>query len=150
MSSLKTYGVEAQPLTIDDELAHYGVKGMTWGVRRPIGSDGLVKKASNTAKSVGDRAKDIKTKSEAAKGKNLVRTAKEMDLKDLKARVARLELEKRYVNLNQDLNNLQKSKLQKMLQKSFDQNTQRLANDPALANAISEAMQAGIKQVVHI
>ena len=150
MSSVRTKHVNGEVMSLEEAIEHYGIKGMKWGVRRPIGSDGLINKASNTAKSVGDRAKDIKTKSEAAKGKNLVRTAKEMDLDELKNRVARLELEKRYVNLNQDLNNLQKSKLQKMLQKSFDQNTQRLANDPALANAISEAMQAGIKQVVHI
>ena len=70
-----------------------------------------------------------------------------MDLDELKNRVARLELEKRYVNLNQDLNNLQKSKLQKMLQKYFDQNTQKLANDPAVAQAISDAIQKGIQRV---
>ena len=34
MSSLKTYGVEANPLTIEEALAHYGVKGMKWGVRK--------------------------------------------------------------------------------------------------------------------
>ena len=148
MTTLQTTKVNLSKISVEEAMAHYGIKGMKWGVRRPIGSDGLIKKTSNAAKVVGDRAKDVKAKREAAKPKSLVKTAKEMDLDELKDRVARLELEKRYVNLNQDLNNLQKSKLQKMLQKSFDQNTQKIANDPAVANAISEAMQAGIKQVI--
>ena len=147
MTSLQTNQVNGEDISLEEALEHYGIKGMKWGVRRPIGSDGLINKASNTAKSVGDRAKDIKTKSEAAKGKNLVRTAKEMDLEDLKARVAHLELEKRYVQLNQDLNSMQKSKLQKLMQNSFDQQQKRLANDPAVAKAISDAIQKGIQRV---
>ena len=147
MTSVRTKHVNGEVMSLEEAIEHYGIKGMKWGVRRPIGSDGLINKASNIAKSVGDRAKDIKTKSEAAKGKNLVRTAKEMDLEDLKARVARLELEKRYVQLNQDLNSMQKSKLQKLMQNSFDQQQKKLANDPAVAQAISDAIQKGIQRV---
>jgi hypothetical protein len=32
----------AGPDTVDDILAHYGIKGMRWGVRRKEGSDGRV------------------------------------------------------------------------------------------------------------
>ena len=147
MTSVRTKHVNGEAMSLEEAIEHYGIKGMKWGVRRPIGSDGLVKKASNTAKSVGDRAKDIKTKYDANKGKSLAKTAKEMDLEELKSRVARLELEKRYVQLNQDLNSMQKSKLQKLMQNSFDQQQKRLANDPAVAQAISDAIQKGIQRV---
>ena len=33
----------------DLELFHYGVKGMKWGVKRPVGSDGLVSRGAKVA-----------------------------------------------------------------------------------------------------
>ena len=147
MTPVRTNQVNGEAMSLEEAIEHYGIKGMKWGVRRPVGSDGLIKKTSNAAKSVGDRAKDIKAKHEAAKGNGLVKTAKEMDLEDLKNKVARLELEKRYVNLNQDLNDLQKSKFQKMMQDSFNQQKKRIANDPAVAKAITDAIQEGSRRV---
>lgn len=147
MTSVRTNQVNGEAMSLEEAIEHYGIKGMKWGVRRPVGPDGLIEKTSNVAKAVGDRAKDIKDKHEAAKGNSLVKTAKEMDLEDLKNQVARLELEKRYVNLNQDLNNLQKSRLQKMMEKSFDQQQKRIANDPAVAKAITDAIQEGSRRV---
>ena len=57
MSSLKTYGVEANPLTIEEALAHYGVKGMKWGVRKDEYSS-MTRSQKKQTKS--DYKKDVK------------------------------------------------------------------------------------------
>lgn len=31
---------------VDEYLEHYGIKGMKWGVRRPVGKNGRVKKSA--------------------------------------------------------------------------------------------------------
>lgn len=131
-------------------IEHYGIKGMKWGVRRPVGSDGLVKKTSAAAKAVGERAKAAKEKHEAGKGKNIAKSAKEMDLQELQDKVARLDLEKRYVKLSLELNQLQKSKFQKMFEESMDQQQKKLANDPAIAEAIALGVQKATRKIYRI
>ena len=42
----------------NDEVKHFGVKGMKWGVRRPLGSDGLILPNSKTGRS--EKSKDRK------------------------------------------------------------------------------------------
>lgn len=42
---------------INDEVKHYGIKGMKWGVRRPIGSDGLILPNSKTGRSEKGKGK---------------------------------------------------------------------------------------------
>lgn len=61
---------------VDDFLSHYGVKGMKWGVRRSGGSSSGKKVTSSRAR------------------------AKRMSDDELKTAVARLELEKKYIDLN--------------------------------------------------
>lgn len=46
---------------MSDELKHFGVKGMKWGVRRPLGSDGLILPNSKTG-----RVKDVVKKAGSA------------------------------------------------------------------------------------
>jgi hypothetical protein len=41
----------------DDVLAHFGIKGMKWGVRRPRGADGLVEKSTDVKNAEAARAK---------------------------------------------------------------------------------------------
>lgn len=43
---------------LDDVLQHYGIKGMRWGVRREIGSDGRVRKTGKT--SIGEKLGSLK------------------------------------------------------------------------------------------
>ena len=55
---------------VEQFLAHFGVKGMQWGKRRPVGSDGLVKGGkSETPKATAKRVKK-ETKAGAKWAKN--------------------------------------------------------------------------------
>lgn len=67
-----------------NELKHYGVLGMKWGVRRQVGPDGLIVKSAKAE----DRA--IK-KSRRSDSKNRRRLSD----KDLSEKIARLEKEKK-------------------------------------------------------
>jgi hypothetical protein len=44
---------------VTEFLAHYGVKGMQWGKRRPIGPSGLIKKSTTANKGQTRRAKRV-------------------------------------------------------------------------------------------
>ena len=44
---------------VTEFLAHYGVKGMQWGKRRPVGPNGLIKKRTTANKGQTRRAKRV-------------------------------------------------------------------------------------------
>lgn len=102
-----------------DSLAHYGVKGMKWGVRKDRQGDGRVKKSlktygKNVKSSLKSNASETghqigNTTGTAAKNA-ILRTATRKKSKEdisklsdeeLKKRVARLNLESQYKNLTQ-------------------------------------------------
>lgn len=109
---------------MDDELMHYGVKGMKWGVRRTqaqLGhktSSGTGKKKSSkssgsvtkTLKKTGKKVSNLYSKNKASR--QAKKTAKveaekakkkksisEMSDAELREKIARLELEQRYKQL---------------------------------------------------
>ena len=73
-----------------DELYHYGVKGMKWGVRKEVIST-IGKTSRETATKFGNNHK-LKASS------NALAKAKSMSDEELKKVASRLELENRYVN----------------------------------------------------
>lgn len=100
----------------DNELYHYGIKGMKWGVRRTPEQLGHVKKAASSAgKAVGSAAKKVASAAGKAysshRQKKAAKKAAEEEQKrrrkpiseltddELRQRIARLELEKRYRDL---------------------------------------------------
>lgn len=118
------------PEEADEILVHYGIKGMRWGVRRPVGTDGLVggpgagssgasraKKAAaatgrGTVKVAKATGRGVKKLAGRGKGKEKdTRTNKQkrdanltgMTTTQLKSRIDRLELEKRYKNLEAEM-----------------------------------------------
>lgn len=53
--------MEVEVDNVEDFLAHYGIKGMRWGVRRPVGKDGLVGSGGSSKTSAGsNKTKDGK------------------------------------------------------------------------------------------
>lgn len=93
-----------------NELYHYGVKGMRWGVRRDRSSSNgsidlkTAKKKTEAAGRIVNETQNInnqvsKTRMTKAKKKQL-NVAKQMDDKELREAVNRLNMEQQYVNLS--------------------------------------------------
>lgn len=73
---------------MSNELQHFGVKGMKWGVRRAPGPDGAVGSRARAPKEPSDR------KIKSARRKD-VRNRRKMSDKDLMEKIGRLEKEKK-------------------------------------------------------
>ena len=104
-----------------DTLKHVGVKGMKWGVRRPVGKDGRVVRTgvapgtkTTPAKKSSAPAKKTATAKKPASSST---TSKPKPLTDeqLRQRVQRMQLEAQYAQLSQQLNPPQKSFLREYL-----------------------------------
>lgn len=96
--------------TYQDELYHYGIKGMKWGVIRTAEQLGHIAKS---AKSLYDSHKAKKrAKKEAAKAKkrSKITNPKKLSTEELNARIKRLQLEKDYNDLVKDTNRTRKGK----------------------------------------
>lgn len=74
----------------DNDLAHVGVKGMRWGVRKGVGSPRAGKKLKGTGQSVdARRVQKIKKKK-----------VSQMSNEELKLLTTRMQLEQNYAKLN--------------------------------------------------
>ena len=81
----------------EEELMHYGVMGMRWGVRRA------------SKRSGGSKKKKASRQSQQPQKK------RRMSNKELQARVKRMQLEKQYRDLTNDLTPKTKSKMEKLV-----------------------------------
>lgn len=99
-----------------DELFHYGVKGMRWGVRKSRPTSGGNKKSKK--KSLFSKMSDKKKKAEKAKEKPKEETqepekkksVKDMSDAELRAKISRLQLEKQYADLSRQTEPVSKGK----------------------------------------
>lgn len=78
--------------TIDDVLAHFGIKGMRWGVRRPRGSDGHVEGESHPHATDAEKATEYHTRAKSSG----THTLSNQELQHL---VNRMNLEQQYGRL---------------------------------------------------
>ena len=84
-----------------NELYHYGIKGMRWGVRRTDVQLGHIpKKSSGKSKNVSSKPKKVIAKSKKISSKQQRKNEmKNMSDAELRSRINRLEMEKKYTQL---------------------------------------------------
>lgn len=91
----------------DLELFHYGILGMKWGVRRPVGPDGLVSSGGRT-KTKSKSSSEPQSKDSKKAGKLKSRSLSSLSNKELQELNTRLNLEQNYSNLTRQPSKLQK------------------------------------------
>ena len=104
--------------TYQDELYHYGIEGMKWGIRRTAAQLGHVikdkaKKGYQAVKKASNIHKANKHAEEAAKiarQRAKITNPKKLTTEELNARIKRLQLEKTYKDLMKDTETAKRGK----------------------------------------
>ena len=123
---------------VELELLHYGIKGMRWGVRRPVGSNGLIKGAVRKARKMdAPKSEDSKAVSKLRKKAKKTRNIKNMTDDEIRTTIDRVGLENNMKRLARTTNN-------KKLYKLKD----RLSNDEIRAVNQRMQMEANLKQTI--
>lgn len=149
-------------------LQHHGTKGMKWGIRRYQNPDGSLTAEGKKRRSVGQVIRDYKTQS--VRKKNLAKAraarvekqkaaeqrrkdldagkikAKDMTDDELRARISRLETEKRYNDLIKDTRGTTRG--QRFVNKFLDSTVDKVA-DNAMADVVAQALKVGTTRAVN-
>lgn len=124
---------------LKDVLSHYGIKGMHWGVRRSVGSDGLVEKSESEKKASKSGSGDSSSSSSGESSADHTRAAQalakanekgqhSLSNEELSQLTKRLQAEKQFVQLTRD----QKSALQKQVdQMNLEKQYRQLKSEEA-------------------
>lgn len=92
----------------NNELMHHGILGMKWGVRRYQNKDGSLTPAGKRRVQTGEIGKS--SDSAVSSTSSHKRSVKEMSDSELRDKISRLELEKRYKDLSKSSERAKTSK----------------------------------------
>lgn len=92
----------------NNELMHHGILGMKWGVRRYQNKDGSLTPAGKRRVQTGEIGKS--SDSAVSSASSYKRSVKEMSDSELRDKISRLELEKRYKDLSKSSEQAKTSK----------------------------------------
>lgn len=133
----------------NNELQHWGIKGMRWGVRRYQNKDGTLTLAGKRREKqlAKQRVENLKKAREAkAERKSKIATdslsPKKMTEKELNDRIARLELEKKYRDAVRE-NRASMARGKRFIDKFLDSTVDKVAE-----NAAADVVAQAIKVVV--
>jgi hypothetical protein len=120
--------------TLDETLAHFGIKGMKWGVRRSRGSDGTVGGAHpSSSASDAEKAKEFHTRARTQGTHSLSN-------QELQHLVNRMNLEQQYSKLNKQRSNAGAKFAKEVLVQVGKQQTAKLASD-ILTKSVASAIK---------
>ena len=125
-------------INVELELLHYGIKGMKWGVRRPVGSDGLIRRTTKNAKKI-DTPKSEDSKAVAGLRKKAKKTK---NIKNMTDDEIRLTTDR--VNLENNMKRLAKTTDNKKIYKLKD----RLSNEEIRAVNQRMQLEANLKESI--
>ena len=101
-------------------LAHYGVKGMRWGVRRTLAQLGRALKGSS--------GKGSSAKKQGAPPKPKPKSISEMSDEELRAKLNRIDMEKRYKQYLAEMNPKKESMVKRVAMRVLEQGLTTLGN----------------------
>lgn len=151
---------------VNNELQHHGVKGQKWGIRRFQNSDGTLTSAGKKRYSASDavnaikeyrkskiKKKQLKKAREAKAEKQAAAEQRAKDLKEgkikikdmtddeIKARTARLQMEKTLRDLENETSSAAKSKAKRFINKFSDSTLDKVA-DNVMADLVAQSLKA--------
>lgn len=135
--------------SINSELQHYGVLGMKWGVRRPIGPNGLIRRtAANAKKNVAPKSEDSKAVSGLRKKATKAKNIKNMTDEEIRLTTDRVNLENNMKRLSKTTDNKKIYKLKDRLSneeiRAVNQRMQLEANlKESIRNANADTIRLG-------